>query len=133
MKSSCFPSYITSNMTLRSLVQICLNINIFILFISTILFRTFILVKNREVLKIFSSRDSGKYIHKTHSHNKREHKNLLSLFIFNSQESYTYKDPITEFVQCLYVDFDFDGAQKKLRECETVSMSLLMFLYICFF
>ncbi|KAK0069633.1 eukaryotic translation initiation factor 3 subunit E [Biomphalaria pfeifferi] len=36
------------------------------------------------------------------------------------QESYTYKDPITEFVQCLYVDFDFDGAQKKLRECETV-------------
>ena len=37
------------------------------------------------------------------------------------QESYTYKDPITEFVQCLYVDFDFDGAQKKLRECEMVS------------
>ena len=28
------------------------------------------------------------------------------------QESYTYKDPITEFVECLYVNFDFDGAQK---------------------
>ncbi|XP_065254303.1 eukaryotic translation initiation factor 3 subunit E isoform X3 [Emys orbicularis] len=36
------------------------------------------------------------------------------------QESYTYKDPITEFVECLYVNFDFDGAQKKLRECEAV-------------
>nr|XP_038027598.1 eukaryotic translation initiation factor 3 subunit E-like [Anas platyrhynchos] len=36
------------------------------------------------------------------------------------QESYTYRDPITEFVECLYVNFDFDGAQKKLRECETV-------------
>lgn len=37
------------------------------------------------------------------------------------KESYTYKDPITEFVECLYVNFDFDGAQKKLRECESVS------------
>uniref|UniRef100_A0A8C5L125 Eukaryotic translation initiation factor 3 subunit E n=1 Tax=Jaculus jaculus TaxID=51337 RepID=A0A8C5L125_JACJA len=36
------------------------------------------------------------------------------------QESYIYKDPITEFVECLYVNFDFDGAQKKLRECESV-------------
>uniref|UniRef100_A0A8C1GS53 Eukaryotic translation initiation factor 3 subunit E n=1 Tax=Cyprinus carpio TaxID=7962 RepID=A0A8C1GS53_CYPCA len=35
-------------------------------------------------------------------------------------ESYTYKDPITEFVECLYVNFDFDSAQKKLRECEAV-------------
>ncbi|MED6259074.1 Eukaryotic translation initiation factor 3 subunit E [Ataeniobius toweri] len=35
------------------------------------------------------------------------------------QESYTYKDPITEFVECLYVHFDFDSAQKKLRECES--------------
>ena len=36
------------------------------------------------------------------------------------QESYTYKDPITEFVECLYVNFDFDGAQKKLTECKCV-------------
>ncbi|XP_065061945.1 eukaryotic translation initiation factor 3 subunit E-like [Rhopilema esculentum] len=36
------------------------------------------------------------------------------------QESYTYRDPITEFIECLYVNFDFDGAQKKLRECEQV-------------
>ncbi|XP_038057316.1 eukaryotic translation initiation factor 3 subunit E-A-like isoform X2 [Patiria miniata] len=36
------------------------------------------------------------------------------------QESYTYRDPITEFVEDLYVNFNFDGAQQKLRDCETV-------------
>ncbi|PIK52637.1 putative eukaryotic translation initiation factor 3 subunit E-B-like [Apostichopus japonicus] len=36
------------------------------------------------------------------------------------QETYTYRDPITEFIECLYVNFDFDMAQQKLRECETV-------------
>ena len=36
------------------------------------------------------------------------------------QESYTYKDPVTEFVECLYVNFGFDGAQKKLRVCKCV-------------
>merc|ERR1711963_224663 len=51
---------------------------------------------------------------------QRRNKALKDLVKVIQQESYTYKDPITEFVQCLYVDFDFDGAQKKLRECETV-------------
>jgi len=50
----------------------------------------------------------------------RRTKALKDLVRVIQQENYTYKDPITEFVQCLYVDFDFDGAQKKLRECETV-------------
>jgi len=36
------------------------------------------------------------------------------------QESHGYRDPITDFLQCLYVDFDFDGAQKKLRECAVI-------------
>jgi translation initiation factor 3 subunit E len=36
------------------------------------------------------------------------------------QESYNYSDPITELVRCLYVNFDFDGAQVKLRECDQV-------------
>jgi translation initiation factor 3 subunit E len=36
------------------------------------------------------------------------------------QEHHTYHDPITEFLECLYVNFDFDGAQQKLRQCETV-------------
>lgn len=40
------------------------------------------------------------------------------------KESYTYKDPITEFVECLYVNFDFDSAQRKLRECESVSFQM---------
>lgn len=52
---------------------------------------------------------------------KRRRGVLKDLVKVIEQESYTYKDPITEFVQCLYVDFDFDGAQKKLRECEMVS------------
>jgi len=36
------------------------------------------------------------------------------------QEAYAYRDPITEFIECLYVHFDFDSAQKKLRDCTTV-------------
>ncbi|XP_065188592.1 eukaryotic translation initiation factor 3 subunit E-like [Sycon ciliatum] len=36
------------------------------------------------------------------------------------QESYSYSDPITEFVEALYVSFDFDGAREKLVECEQV-------------
>lgn len=51
------------------------------------------------------------------------------IFLFSlPQESYTYKDPITEFVECLYVNFDFDSAQKKLRECESVRRASLSFL-----
>lgn len=33
------------------------------------------------------------------------------------QEAYTYRDAVTDFVQCLCVQFDFDGAQQKLKEC----------------
>ncbi|XP_050312157.1 eukaryotic translation initiation factor 3 subunit E [Anthonomus grandis grandis] len=36
------------------------------------------------------------------------------------QESYTYRDPITEFLEDLYVNFDFDGARQKLQDCQTV-------------
>ena len=46
------------------------------------------------------------------------------------QESYAYQDPITEFIECLYVNFDFDKAQEKLRECETV-LSNDFFLVDC--
>ena len=61
--------------------------------------------------------------------NKRRRTVLKDLVKVIQQESYTYKDPITEFLECLYVNFDFDGAQQKLRECETVSF----FGYICCF
>ena len=30
-------------------------------------------------------------------------------------------DPVTEFVRCLFVDYDFDGAQAQLAKCEEVS------------
>ena len=45
---------------------------------------------------------------------------LLWLTVVFLQESYSYRDPITEFVECLYVNFDFDLAQQKLIECEKV-------------
>lgn len=52
--------------------------------------------------------------------NKKRRNVLKDLVRVIQQESYSYRDPITEFLECLYVNFDFDGAQKKLRECETV-------------
>merc|ERR1712193_146631 len=55
--------------------------------------------------------------------NKKRRNVLKDLVKIIQQESYTYKDPITEFLECLYVNFDFDGAQRKLRECETVLMN----------
>ena len=55
--------------------------------------------------------------------NKRRRQILKDLVKVIQQESYTYRDPITEFLECLYVNFDFDGAQQKLRECEKVSLS----------
>lgn len=36
------------------------------------------------------------------------------------QESYAYKDPITEFLEHLYINFDFEGARMKLHECQDV-------------
>jgi len=39
------------------------------------------------------------------------------------QEGYTYCDPITQFVERLYLDFDFDAAQQQLRECEQVLLT----------
>lgn len=53
----------------------------------------------------------------------RRQKVLKDLVKVIQQESYTYNDPITQFVMCLYVNFDFDSAQQKLRECEVVLMN----------
>lgn len=36
------------------------------------------------------------------------------------QEGHAYRDPITELIECLYVNFDFEAAQSKLKECEQV-------------
>jgi len=53
--------------------------------------------------------------------NKSSRRNVMKdLVKVIQEESYTYQDPITSFIKDLYVNFDFDGAQQKLRECETV-------------
>ena len=53
--------------------------------------------------------------------NKNARRNVMKdLVKVIGEESYTYQDPITSFIEDLYVKFDFDGAQQKLRECETV-------------
>ncbi|KAL4572737.1 hypothetical protein LXL04_019520 [Taraxacum kok-saghyz] len=39
------------------------------------------------------------------------------------QEQHSFADPITEFLACVYVNFDFDGAQKKMKECEDVILN----------
>ena len=55
--------------------------------------------------------------------NKRRKNILKDLIKIIQQESYEYRDPITEFIESLYIKFDFEGAQKKLKECEEVLRS----------
>jgi translation initiation factor 3 subunit E len=52
--------------------------------------------------------------------NKRRKNQMKELVKIIEQEAYEYKDPVTEFVEALFVRFDFEGAQKKLKECEDV-------------
>jgi len=47
-------------------------------------------------------------------------KQMKDLIRVVRQEGYEYQDPITEFIRALYVDFDFEEAQKKLGEAEAV-------------
>ncbi|XP_075224581.1 eukaryotic translation initiation factor 3 subunit e [Lycorma delicatula] len=55
--------------------------------------------------------------------NRSRRSALKDLVKVIQQESYTYKDPITEFLEHLYVNFDFEGARQKLHECEAVLLS----------
>jgi translation initiation factor 3 subunit E len=50
--------------------------------------------------------------------NRRKRNLVKDLLRIVQQETYTYSDPITEFVVALFVQFDFESAQQKLRECE---------------
>ncbi|KAG1111409.1 hypothetical protein G6F42_015043 [Rhizopus arrhizus] len=52
--------------------------------------------------------------------NKRRKNQMKELVKIIEQEAYEYKDPVTEFVEALFVRVDFEGAQKKLKECEDV-------------
>ena len=42
----------------------------------------------------------------------RRHQVMKDLVRVIQEESYTYRDPITSFIEDLYVKFDFDGAQQ---------------------
>ena len=47
-------------------------------------------------------------------------KQLKDLVRVVRQEGYEYHDPVTDFVKALYIDFDFEEAQKKLGEADEV-------------
>ncbi|KAF2399997.1 putative eukaryotic translation initiation factor 3 subunit E [Trichodelitschia bisporula] len=47
-------------------------------------------------------------------------KQLKDLVRVIKQEGYEYADPLTDFVKALYIDFDFEEAQKKLGEAELI-------------
>ncbi|KAL0270970.1 UNVERIFIED_CONTAM: hypothetical protein PYX00_008228 [Menopon gallinae] len=51
--------------------------------------------------------------------NRSRRSSLKDLVKVIQQESYTYRDPITEFIEHLYVNFDFEAARQKLHECHT--------------
>ena len=43
--------------------------------------------------------------------NKRRRNAMKDLIRFIEQEAYEYSDPITQFLECLFVRYDFEGAQ----------------------
>ena len=45
---------------------------------------------------------------------------MVSTIFLPQASSSAHQDPIKEFVECLYVNYDFDLAQQKLLECEKV-------------
>lgn len=46
---------------------------------------------------------------------------LIAVLAQEEKESYT--DPIIQFIQCIYVQYDFDLAEEKLNECKKVFVS----------
>jgi translation initiation factor 3 subunit E len=60
---------------------------------------------------------------RAHKNTSLYQKQLKDLIRVVRQEDYEYQDPITDFVKALYVDFDFEEAQKKLGEAEEVLRS----------
>ncbi|CAA2952421.1 eukaryotic translation initiation factor 3 subunit E [Olea europaea subsp. europaea] len=55
--------------------------------------------------------------------NKRRRPQFKDFIKVIQQEQYLYEDPITEFLACVYVNFDFDEAQKKMKVCEEVILN----------
>lgn len=44
-------------------------------------------------------------------------------YVCTNQDCFCCRDPITEFIEHLYVNFDFEGARQKLHECQAVLLS----------
>lgn len=55
--------------------------------------------------------------------NKRRRNMLKELIKVIQLENHAYNDPIIEFLECLYINYNFEGAQKKLKECEHVILN----------
>ncbi|XP_020690718.2 eukaryotic translation initiation factor 3 subunit E-like [Dendrobium catenatum] len=55
---------------------------------------------------------------------KRRWNMIKELIKVIQQENHVFKDPITEFLECLYINHDFEGAQHKLQECEHVILNV---------
>ncbi|PVU98515.1 hypothetical protein BB559_001497 [Furculomyces boomerangus] len=52
--------------------------------------------------------------------NRRRRNNIKEVVKIVKNISYMYQDPLTDFIIALYIDFDFDTASEKLKECEQV-------------
>lgn len=50
--------------------------------------------------------------------NKRRRSAIKDVIRVIEQEAYEYSDPITQFLDALFVQYDFEGAQQKLLLCE---------------
>lgn len=62
--------------------------------------------------------------------NKKKRSAMKDVIRAIQQESYEYSDPVTQFLECVFVHYDFDGAQQKLKECEEV-LDNDFFLALC--
>jgi hypothetical protein len=56
----------------------------------------------------------------TKTSSNRRQNIMADLIKVLEQEQGNYSDPITDFLECLYVHFDFDGAMARCKECEQV-------------
>jgi translation initiation factor 3 subunit E len=52
--------------------------------------------------------------------NKRRRNAMKDLIRVIEQEAYEYTDPITQFLECLFVRYDFEGAQVRSLETTTI-------------
>lgn len=52
--------------------------------------------------------------------NRRRRELINTLVKVIQQESYCYRDPLTEFIEALCLRYDFEDAQIKLRQCQEV-------------